>query len=118
MTDYIKQLRKFEGHDGYWRYYGSQEETDTPDIIESLLYMAKATEVDSSFEEGGRWSNYETTVNKVEEDGEVAYFEVIREVPGSESQDGMDLTYQFNEVYPHVVTTTIYKTYPQKSEDN
>ena len=117
MANVIEQLRKFDGHDGYWRYYGSSEETETPEIIEDLLYDAKTTKVDSSFEEGGRWSNYETTIHKVEEGGEVAYFEEIREVPASESQDGMDLTYQFNEVYPHVVTTTVYKSHPPNTED-
>lgn len=114
MSSIIEKLRGFDGTDGYWRYYyGDEPSVAIAEDIDAILYTS-GKKVDSNFEEGGRWSNYERTVYEVREGDEVAYFEEVREVPGSESQDGMDLSYEFNEVFPHVVTTTIYKHTPQE----
>jgi len=104
-TNYIEQLRKYDGFEGQGGYYGRSDEVDE---IEDLLYGAKATEVHSEFEDGGRWSNYETTVHKVEENGKVAYFSVWQEVPATEMQDGGEFAYSFSEVVPKEVITTVY----------
>ena len=104
-TNYIEQLRKYEGFDGTGGYYGRSAEVDE---IDELLYEAKATEVHSEFEDGGRWSNYETTVWKVEENGKVAYFSICEERPATEMQEGGEFSYQFNEVVPKEVTVIQY----------
>lgn len=104
MTDYIEQLRKYDGFDGTTGY-GRSEEVDE---IEDLLYDAKSMKVHKDFEDGGRWTNYETTVHKVEENGKVAYFEIGREVPATEVQDGGEFSYSFNEVVPKEVTVIKY----------
>lgn len=69
------------------------------DIFESF------EEVHESFENGGRWSNYVTQVYSIGD----KYFEFIREVPASETQDGMDLTFSVTEVFPKEVTTITYE---------
>lgn len=65
-------------------------------------------EVHNEFEEGGRWSNYRSSVFKVEYNGETAYFRMVQEVPASEMQEGMDLVYYFLEVVPKEVTVIEY----------
>jgi hypothetical protein len=70
-------------------------------------YSAKC--VDSKFEDGGRWTNYETNVYEVVEDGgKAAYFSVWREVPATECQDGGDFMISITEVVPQLVMTTEY----------
>ena len=100
-TNYIEQLRKYDGFSDY---------TDNEKVreIDDLLYDSDAREVDNSFQDGGRWSNYETTVFKVQEHGEVAYFKEVREVPATEMQEGGYFTYFFTEVVPKEVTVVKY----------
>lgn len=65
--------------------------------------------VHEEFEDGGRWSNYQTKIYEVVEDGgKAAYFSVWREVPATEMQDGMDLALAIEEVVPQLVMTTEY----------
>ncbi|MFJ7665368.1 hypothetical protein ACIQXW_23700 [Lysinibacillus sp. NPDC097162] len=103
-TNFIEQLRKYDGFDGMTGY-GRSEEVDE---IEGLLYDAKSTKVYKEYEDGGRWTNYETTVHKIEENGKVAYFEISREVPATEMQEGGEFSYSFNEVVPEEVTVIKY----------
>lgn len=104
MTNYIEQLRKYDGFEGTTGY-GRSEEVDE---IEDLLYDAKSKEVHEEYEDGGRWTNYKTTVHKVEENDKVAYFEICQEVPATEMQDGGEFSYSFNEVVPKEVTVIKY----------
>ena len=70
--------------------------------------------VHEEFEEGGRWSNYETKVYRHWHDSEFVYISIHKEVPASESQDGGDFQEpEINVVYPHKIETTVYKTTPQ-----
>ncbi|MFL1672162.1 hypothetical protein [Paenibacillus dendritiformis] len=65
--------------------------------------------VDTRFEEGGRWANEEIDVYKITEDnGDVAYFEIRREVPATEMQDGGSFSFWIDEVEPRQVTITKY----------
>lgn len=98
----IEQLREFDGYDG-------EAWDDTYEEIDELLYGQGIKQVHSEFEEGGRWSNYETKVYEVTEGDDVAYFSVMREVPASETQDGMECTFEFNEVHPRTKTITVYE---------
>lgn len=63
-TNYIEQLRKYDGFEGNRGYRRSKE----IDEIDDLLWDAKSTEVHSEFKDGGRWSNYRTTVFKTLKD--------------------------------------------------
>lgn len=65
-------------------------------------------QVDDSYEDGGRWTNYSTAVYRVTESEEVAYFSLWREVPATESQDGGDFSYELSEVVPQEVTVIKY----------
>jgi hypothetical protein len=106
MTNVIEKLRELSGTEGEnWDEAYKQ--------IDSIIgtYNPKGYTVDhvlSDFEEGGRWYNIKTDVYKVEQNGEVAYFELWREVPASEIQEGMDLSYGFYEVVPREVTVIRY----------
>lgn len=60
--------------------------------------------VSEEFEEGGRWYNFQTYVFNIGD----RYIEVIREVPASETQEGMDLSTSYAEVVPKEITKTIY----------
>lgn len=105
MTSVIGELRGFDGYEGLVRDEKAME-------IDELLQPNKdfkSEVVHKEHEEGGRWSNYETKVYAVSEGEEKAYFRVVREVPATESQDGMDLSFEFSEVHPREVTTTIYE---------
>lgn len=101
----IEKLLAYSGFDG-----------DTSDVeveeIEELLYEADAQEVDESFTEGSRWSNYRTTVYRVvadEPDGREFFFAAHTEVPATEMQDGGDFSYEFNEVYKTEKTVIVYE---------
>jgi hypothetical protein len=100
---YIAELRELGNFDGSWSYYSERDER--LDVLEGL---DSCKVVYKEFEDYGRWSNYVTKVYKVEEDGEVAYFEYGREIPATESQDGMDCSFHFKEVVPKEITETIY----------
>jgi hypothetical protein len=106
MKNVIETLRELDGKEGgIW-----DDDYDTIDMILDTYnpkgYTVKTVYHD--FEEGGRWHNIETDVYKVEQNGEVAYFELWREVPASEMQEGMDLSYGFYEVVPKEVTVIRY----------
>jgi hypothetical protein len=82
--------------------------------VSFLLYGEFSVEVQREYHEGGRWSNYESTVFKVTEvtdeyTAEVAYFKIFEEVPATESQDGGDFMFEMNEVVPYQVVETKYR---------
>ncbi|MBX6360525.1 MAG: hypothetical protein IRZ03_10660 [Acidobacterium ailaaui] len=106
MKNVIEILRKHNGAEG-------ENYDEVRKEIESIIDVYKpegytVEEVHSEFEEGGRWTNVSTKVYKIEQNGEVAYFELWREVPASEIQEGMDLSWGFNEVVPKEVTVIQY----------
>ncbi|PGA34009.1 hypothetical protein [Bacillus wiedmannii] len=78
------------------------------DILEN-----NGNEVHSEYEDGGRWSNYQTTVYRFWHNSEFVYFQVSKEVPATEMQDGGDFgDPEIIQVYPKEVTTTIYVSTP------
>jgi hypothetical protein len=105
----IARLREIGSFDGSKGWYSDRD----PRIeeIEDLLYEGKV--VHSEFEDGGRWSNYETEIYEIEEfngdSHEVAYFLKMEERPATESQEGMDTQFEFYEVEPYQVTVTKYR---------
>ena len=106
MTNVIEKLRELSGTEG-------ENWDDTYELIDSIIYPFKPEGytvkcVHHDFEEGGRWYNIESNVYRVEQNGEVAYFELWREVPATEIQEGMDLSYGFYEVVPQEVTVIKY----------
>lgn len=100
-TNYIEQLRKYDGFSGY-------DNADETEEIDDLLYDSDATEISEKFREGGRWSNYRTKVYSVQEYGKIAYFEVDEEIPATEMQEGADFRYSFREVVPKEKTIIFY----------
>jgi hypothetical protein len=109
----IQKLREFGSLEGSISYYSSSDNgfREKVEEIECILDGGKV--VEREFEDGGRWSNYETTVTEIEEfvgdRHEVAYFRVVQERPATESQDGMDLWFTFEEVEPYQVTITKFR---------
>jgi hypothetical protein len=110
----IARLRELSGLDTYVGSYSSRDER--VEEVDELLEELDTTEVHEEFEEGGRWSNYVTTVYRVTEPiqgdrlgfVEQAYFRVTREQPATEMQEGQDCSYQFDEVIPKQVVKTVY----------
>lgn len=101
----IEKLRSFHGENG--------DQNDIYNEVDGILDACKPTgysvmKVKTELEEGGRWSNWKTTVYKVTENGKEAYFSFDREIPASECQEGMDLSYSFVEVIPKEVTVIQY----------
>lgn len=86
MTGVIEKLRKENGFYGY--KYNEAISDLLIEAYEPEGYLV--VEVDETFSEGGRWSNYRHTVYKVVEGDEVAYFKVSQEEPATESQEGGD----------------------------
>lgn len=111
---YIEELRALGDFDGTSSDYSDRDEK--LDEIEDLIYYNPMFSkkpftvevVDEKFEDLGRWSNYETKVFKIIENDVVAYFEYGTETPATESQDGMDCSYHFQEVLPVPVTKFKY----------
>jgi hypothetical protein len=107
MTNVIEKLRELSGIEGSVR-------DDEFDLLDAILIPFRPPQdytvecVDRDFEEGGRWHNVESNVFKVEQNGEVAYFELWREVPATELQEGMDFAFGFYEVEPKEVTVIQY----------
>lgn len=67
--------------------------------------------VDESFEDGGRWSNYQTKVYRFWHESEHVYISVTEEVPATEMQDGGDFGEPtIEQVFPHKIETTVYKS--------
>lgn len=104
----IKRIRELNGFSDYTGHYSDSKANDVKEEVEYLLYDAKAKEVDNSFAEGGRWSNYESTVYKIEENGETMYVQITEEVPATEQQEGGDFLYEIDEVVPKEVTVIQY----------
>lgn len=100
----IQQLREIGHFDGSKGWYSERD----PKLETIEVLFSKGDLVHTEFEEGGRWSNFETKVRKFEVDGEVAYFQTVDEVPATESQEGMDCMFEFFEVTPYQVTVTKY----------
>ena len=107
MTNVIEKLRELSGIEG-------SVCDDEFDLLDAILIPFRQPQdytvecVDSDFEEGGRWHNVESNVFKVEQNGEVAYFELWREVPATELQEGMDFAFGFYEVVPKEVISIRY----------
>lgn len=106
MTNVIEKLRELSGTEGVnW----DENREEIAAIIEAYKPEGYTIEhVHFEFEEGGRWYNIETDVFKIEQNGEVAYFKLWREVPATEFQDFMDLAYGFYEVVPQGFTVIKY----------
>lgn len=99
-----------KGKEGYEKDVEEMDARYALEIVESM------DEVDETFEEGGRWSNYRTRVfrGRVASEGNV-YVEVLDEIPATEMQEGSDfMEPEFRRVYPHKVTATVYKGEPQE----
>ncbi|MBH0358973.1 hypothetical protein COM06_19945 [Bacillus toyonensis] len=78
------------------------------DILEN-----NGTSVHSEYEDGGRWSNYETKVYRFWHNSESVYYQISKEIPATEIQDGGDFgDPEITQVYPKEVTTTIYVSTP------
>lgn len=105
MGQFIEKLRAEVGFDGY--DYNKVIMEDLMDAYKPEGYEVE--EVHEEFEDGGRWSNYRTTVYKVTEGDEVAYFSVCREEPATEMQDGGDFSLSFYEVQPKEKTIIVYE---------
>jgi hypothetical protein len=113
---FIEELRALGSFDGEITGYSRRDYDERLDTVEELTdynpryskrpYTVKL--VEDNIEDHGRWSDYRTRVFKVEEDGEVAYFEYGCERPASEMQEGMDLSYHFQEVVAVPITTFKY----------
>lgn len=109
MINVIEKLRELIGDD----YEGNVRDEQSRNIRDILdAYKPKGYEtkvVDESFEEGGRWSNYETEVYYVKQgDGKTAYFSVCREIPATEMQEGGDFSVYVREVVPKEVVKIEY----------
>jgi len=107
MTNVIEKLRELSGIEGSVR-------DDEFDLLDDILMSFRPSQdytvecVNHDFEEGGRWHNIESNVFKIEQNGEVAYFELWREVPATEFQEFMDFAFGFYEVVPKEVITIRY----------
>lgn len=108
MTTVIEKLVALNGSEGSDTNDKYNEIDDILDVYKPEGYASEV--VSETFEEGGRWSNYETKVFRVDEAGVSAYFELFTEVPASESQDGQDCSWGFREVEPKEVTVIQYVT--------
>lgn len=91
-------------------YYSSlsAELEEKIDTVNEIIEV-HGVEVFSEFEDGGRWSNYETSVYEVTDGKQVGYFRILKEVPATEMQEGGDFLWEFDEVEPFEVTTTQYR---------
>jgi len=82
------------------------------------LISSRGKLVDESFEEGGRWSNYRIRVFRFYHQGDFIYVRVTEEVPATEMQEGGDfMEPEIEQVYPHKIETTVYKT-TKPGDDN
>ncbi|MCU6709313.1 hypothetical protein M6D81_11405 [Paenibacillus sp. J5C_2022] len=117
MNSVIEMLRKHVGKQGeVWDEAYEEIDVAFDGYLsgEDGVSPYTAEKVDEEFEDGGRWSNYRTTVHKIEEEsGTVAYFSLWRELPATEIQDGGDFSYELDEVVPREVTVTRYVAKPK-----
>lgn len=107
MENVIEKLRELIGEE----YEGSAWD-DTHDNVDAILALKSegytSKRVSTTFEDGGRWTNWKTDIYRVEQDGKVAHFSVCREVPATECQDGGDFALNITEVVPQEVTVIEY----------
>jgi hypothetical protein len=108
MENVIEKLRELIGEG-----YEGEAWDETHEEVDALLDIRRkgytSENVESTFEDGGRWTNYKTDVYRVTQDGgEVAYFQIGREVPATEMQDGMDFSVTIDEVVPKEVVRVEY----------
>ncbi len=95
LRELIVKLGDEADRDKYWVEY---------EEIERIFYKFGYKE-DTRFEEGGRWSNYAVTIYSISAGDTKAYFKFTEEVPASEMQEGMYLSFWLNEVEPVEVVT-------------
>ncbi|MEK4360860.1 hypothetical protein NYE48_28025 [Paenibacillus sp. FSL M7-1455] len=104
----IEKLRELIG-DEYEGQAWDEVHEEVDAILDTYHPRGYSVEcVDEEFEDGGRWTNYKTNVYRVEQDGQVAYFSIWREVPATECQDGGDFMVAIEEVVPEEVIVTKY----------
>lgn len=103
LIEKLREVGSFTVDTSYYR-----RDDENRELYEELVYGG-GKRVHSEFENGGRWSNYETKVYKVTEGEETAYFEVFEEVPATESQEGGDYEADVYEVTPYEVMVVKYK---------
>ncbi|WP_338532614.1 hypothetical protein RBB83_17395 [Paenibacillus peoriae] len=109
MENVIEKLRELIGNE-----YEGEAWDETHEEVDTILDRYKpvgyvSEKIDSSFEDGGRWTNYQTDVYRItQDDGKVAYFSVWREVPATEIQDGGDFSVSIEEVVPQEITVIQY----------
>lgn len=91
--------------------YFTSDNYDNERLCEVIDMMEDhGTVVDNSFEEGGRWSNYETNVYAVEvPNDDTRYYALTQEVPATEMQDGGDHSWGFKEVHRKEKTVIVYE---------
>lgn len=105
----IKRLREIGSLDTTISCYSSDSHIESEKAQEVQEIFWNEIVVDKRFEDGGRWSNFETTIIKITEGEEVAYFLTTEERPATEQQEGGDFTFLFYEVEPIQVTVTQYQ---------
>lgn len=112
---HVTQTAKYETD----KIYGKTREDFEKEVAElpagDLAEMFENENVvHEEFEEGGRWTNYETKVYRHWHNSELIFVKIIKEVPATESQEGGDFQEpEISVVYPHKVETTVYKSAPQ-----
>lgn len=107
MENVIEKLRNLIGEE-----YEGEAWDETHEEVDAILTCKPegytSEHVSTTFEDGGRWTNWETDVYRVEQCGRVAHFSVCREVPATECQDGGDFAVNITEVVPQEVTVIQY----------
>ncbi|MEI2280733.1 hypothetical protein [Paenibacillus polysaccharolyticus] len=108
MENVIEKLRELIG-DGYEGEAWDETHEDVSALLEIKRKEYTSVNVESTFEDGGRWTNYKTDVYRVtQDDGQVAYFQIGREVPATEMQEGGDFSVTIDEVVPKEVVKVEY----------
>lgn len=116
MGNVIGRLRELIG-DGYEGQARDDVHEEVGFILDRYKPEGYTTNcVDSTFEDGGRWTNFETNVHEITQGDEVAYFSICREVPATESQEGGDFMVSIEEVIPQEVTVIKYVSKPNVKE--
>lgn len=109
MENVIETLRKLIG-DGYEGEAWDRTHESVDNVLDDYKPEGyTVTNVESTMEDGGRWTNYKTDVYRVtQDDGKLAYFQVGREVPATEMQEGGDFSVTIDEVVPKEVVRVEY----------
>lgn len=109
MAKIIEQLRGLHGEEGYDADNDGKFNTLNDDLLNDFKKDYKVEYVEDSFEEGGRWTNYEHTVYKITDGKDEAYFQLTQEVPATEMQEGGGFFWSFYEVIPKEVVKTVFE---------